>query len=113
MGLILGWNLEAILKLVKGYKEKAKESPLKNKEYSDKAVALEMIVLLLRDIPDQRRKKVIGILSIFFSEVKEELSSNETSGFLSLFNKKSHVPLSKFTEKLNLVRSYKKYLAAA
>ncbi|MEK6921416.1 MAG: hypothetical protein AABX82_06015 [Nanoarchaeota archaeon] len=112
MGIILGWDLETILKLAKTYKEKAKENFPKQKEYNDKAVALETLVLLLRDIPDNRRKKVIGSLGLFFSAIKEELSSQETAGFFSLFNKKS-VPLSRFVEQINLVRSYKEQLAAA
>lgn len=112
MGLILGWNMEMVLELARTYKEKAKENSPKKKEYNDKAVALETIVLLLRDIPNTRREKVIRGLGLFFSAVKEELSSHEKSGFFSLFDKKS-VPLSRFIEQLNTVRSYKEHLDAA
>ena len=92
------WTLEKIELLSEIYKEKAKQEPKRKKEFEEKSTALNMLVKVLRQIPEERRK--MGFLAEFLTQVNEEV--NPTKRWFSFSAKKNLIPLSVFTEKITL-----------
>ncbi len=102
------WTIKKVQTLSEIYKETAKLEPDRKKEFEEKATALNVLVAILKQIPEKRMSWME--LKELLAQAREEVIPQKRWLFFS--TKRKPIPLSLFTEKIRLYRQFKEQLEA-